>query len=823
MFLDVLEEENEEDVFRRYTSNNNNVNRKRYSSIDSTASSLDALWDTHHRRLSEAGLSRHSDSSAVLTEDTDSFIIGQRVWVSGSKPGHIAFIGETQFAPGEWAGIALDEPIGKNDGSVGGTRYFQCEPKKGVFSRLTRLTRVPLEREGMGSGETYATTPSPVGNGYRRSPISPTGSTKGLFKTPMSVGGSTASLMSSASHVIDYRIGDRVIIKSGQGSKVGTVRFMGTAEFAPGEWVGVELDDPRGKNDGAVNGVRYFECQPNYGLFAPVSKVSKSPSKVKPGSCQVHTGGPGLPPSGIKRAGSKESMSNMSMTSAASSVRRVRLGVTSLTPKKTTITTSSTPMPTRTALQDVLKEKQQHIEHLLKERDMERAEITRAASLADEAEQKLTTLRQEYDKYRAECENKLKEHLGLLNKLKEDRNELVSQLDEEKRKNEDLQFRIEESSITKEDIELSNENHIAKIKELEEQLSKERDKVDNLETEAYKLFEAEENLIKSKEETELLRKQIQEARNREHTLEGASATTTSLIASLEKETDQYKIDLDEKNETISVLRQEVNQLTMQMKKQLEESTTMKTDLEALCSIKEKELSNLKEELSETNNLVKEKIDAVTKITSEKLGSEATLEKEVDRLKMDLSAKISDLEISSDSLKAKELEMENMRKEYDSLNEQLKKIDIGRDELVKDLTAKIQEQDKTIEEITKTNNDLVEGTDVLKNELQKIKTDSESSRAEMENNFEKTLAERDIKLKEMSLEIQQKNEETLKNIDVLENFKMEFERKRLEFEETKTALEAAKKETDNIVLTKNTEISQISKVESQRHPHTNPSN
>lgn len=52
------------------------------------------------------------DSSVVLTEDTDSFIIGQRVWVGGSKPGVIAFIGETQFAPGEWAGIVLDQPIG---------------------------------------------------------------------------------------------------------------------------------------------------------------------------------------------------------------------------------------------------------------------------------------------------------------------------------------------------------------------------------------------------------------------------------------------------------------------------------------------------------------------------------------------------------------------------------------------------------------------------------------------------------------------------------------------------------------------------------------
>lgn len=34
--------------------------------------------------------------------------------------------------------------IGKNNGSVAGVRYFQCEAKKGVFSRLTRLSRVPL-------------------------------------------------------------------------------------------------------------------------------------------------------------------------------------------------------------------------------------------------------------------------------------------------------------------------------------------------------------------------------------------------------------------------------------------------------------------------------------------------------------------------------------------------------------------------------------------------------------------------------------------------------------------------------------------------------
>ena len=34
----------------------------------------------------------------------------------------------------------------------------------------------------------------------------------------------------------------------------------------------MELDEPSGKNDGSVNGVRYFECKPNHGLFSHPSK-----------------------------------------------------------------------------------------------------------------------------------------------------------------------------------------------------------------------------------------------------------------------------------------------------------------------------------------------------------------------------------------------------------------------------------------------------------------------------------------------------------------------------------------------------------------------
>lgn len=55
----------------------------------------------------------------------------------------------------------------------------------------------------------------------------------------------------------------------------GVVSFVGTVHFAPGVWVGITLDEPMGKNDGAVKGKRYFTCTAKYGTFVqPVRQKS---------------------------------------------------------------------------------------------------------------------------------------------------------------------------------------------------------------------------------------------------------------------------------------------------------------------------------------------------------------------------------------------------------------------------------------------------------------------------------------------------------------------------------------------------------------------
>jgi dynactin 1 len=62
----------------------------------------------------------------------------------------------------------------------------------------------------------------------------------------------------------------------------GTVRFVGSTHFAAGDWIGLELDEPTGKNDGSVLGERYFDCEHGFGMFirpSAVKSISDPPPK----------------------------------------------------------------------------------------------------------------------------------------------------------------------------------------------------------------------------------------------------------------------------------------------------------------------------------------------------------------------------------------------------------------------------------------------------------------------------------------------------------------------------------------------------------------
>lgn len=53
--------------------------------------------------------------------------------------------------------------------------------------------------------------------------------------------------------------------------------------MSPGTWIGIDIGCAEGKNDGSIQGKKYFECLPNYGIFVKegaVTKLTENPKNI---------------------------------------------------------------------------------------------------------------------------------------------------------------------------------------------------------------------------------------------------------------------------------------------------------------------------------------------------------------------------------------------------------------------------------------------------------------------------------------------------------------------------------------------------------------
>lgn len=114
-----------------------------------------------------------------------------------------------------------------------------------------------------------------------------------------------------------------------------TVRFIGTTHFASGDWIGIELDDATGKNDGAVQGERYFDCEQGYGMFIRPSAVAAVMERKPPAKTTAKAGANGAPPRGRPQSG---------IAGSATAPKRQSL-LSSAAGKRQSLSTTTSPSP----------------------------------------------------------------------------------------------------------------------------------------------------------------------------------------------------------------------------------------------------------------------------------------------------------------------------------------------------------------------------------------------------------------------------------------------------------------------------------------------
>ncbi|XP_032395048.1 CAP-Gly domain-containing linker protein 1 isoform X2 [Etheostoma spectabile] len=630
----------------------------------------------------------HEKSPGSVTSPTQDgstdFQVGEKVWVNGNKRGYVQFIGGTQFAPGQWAGIVLDEHIGKNDGSVAGVRYFQCEDGKGIFTRPSKLSKTPLPEKEANGGQA---SPAPAASATSESAPAGTNSTaQGTgIKTSAALNRMLTS-SESVSNVSDtesmkkrreLRLGDRVLVG---GNKAGVVRFLGEADFAKGEWCGVELDEPLGKNDGAVAGTRYFQCMPRYGLFAPVHKVTRigfpctTPTKAKSSRRR----------STLKKSPSASSISSLSSATSSISGKPSRAGLLTETSARYARKISGT-----TALQEALKEKQQHIEQLLAERDLERCEVAKVTSHAGEMQQEMVVLRKGRDQYAVEMEAKLDQLRSLVEAADRDKVELLNQLEEEKRKVEDLQFSVEEACITRGDLEMQSRLEHAHIKELEQSLLFEKTKAEklqrDLEDTRVATVSERSRIMELEREVADLQLRLRASQQKEDAASLSQQQISSLKAqalSQEKKISELSVDVESKQKALQSVQQDKSSLEEQLtslRQKLETAEeenrrTAKTmqELEQSVEQSKKEIQTLKEESQCREKELTQATEKskTTALSFEKLTNDnKTLETQLEALKQQNSKYQEELSLSKERSSSENQRIGVLCKEIENSNQE----------------------------------------------------------------------------------------------------------------------------------------------------------
>ncbi|XP_044039427.1 dynactin subunit 1-like isoform X11 [Siniperca chuatsi] len=440
----------------------------------------------------------------------------------------------------------------------------------------------------------------------------------------------------------------------GKGQR-GTVAYIGATLFASGKWVGVILNEAKGKNDGTVQGKRYFTCEENHGIFVRQSQIqvvedgssATSPDTPESGTAKIPRQ-KDIPetPKTTKQA-SRESLSSSlsgDVSETGFSSHQGALGAPVMPQPSGSPAAMAAPVPaTPSKEEESLRAQVKDLEEKLETLKMKRTE--------DKAKLK------ELEKHKIQLEQ-LQEWK---NKMQEQQAELQKQLKEAKKEAREAQESkdryMEEMADTADAIEMAT---------LDKEMAEER--AESLQVEVDTLKEKVEELSM---DLEILRHEISE--------KGSDGAASSYhVKQLEEQNGRLKEALVRMRDLSSSEKQEHVKLQKQMEKKNSELETLRTQKEKL----QDEIKQAEATIDE----LKEQVDAA-------LGSEEMVETLTER-NLDLEEKVRELRETVTDLEA-------INEMNDELQENARETEMELREQLDLSGAKVREADKRVEAAQET--------------------------------------------------------------------------------------------------------------------------
>uniref|UniRef100_A0A673IYJ7 Dynactin subunit 1 n=1 Tax=Sinocyclocheilus rhinocerous TaxID=307959 RepID=A0A673IYJ7_9TELE len=432
----------------------------------------------------------------------------------------------------------------------------------------------------------------------------------------------------------------------------GTVAYIGNTLFASGKWVGVILEEPKGKNDGTVQGKRYFTCQENHGIFVRQSQIQL----VEDGADTTSPDTPEAATSKMLKRGRQTVLGTYQLVGSGSASAGEMSSSEPSTPAQTPLAAPVIPSPVGTLPSPGAPP----IPGPSKEEESLRAQVK-------DLEEKLETLKMKRTEDKAKLKELEKHKIQLeqlqewKSKMQEQQNELQKQLKEAKRESKEaLEAKdryMEEMADTADAIEMAT---------LDKEMAEER--AESLQLEADTLKERVEELTM---DLEILKHEIEE--------KGSDGAASSYhVKQLEEQNARLKEALVRMRDLSASEKQE----HAKQQKLMEEKNF---ELDALRCQKEKLQEEMK--MSEkTIDELKEQVDAA-------LGAEEMVEMLTDR-NLDLEEKVRELRETVTDLEA-------INEMNDELQENARETELELREQLDLSAASIREVEKRVEAAQET--------------------------------------------------------------------------------------------------------------------------